>query len=183
MIFVANMTKYLLPLLGVLVLGAGCAADTSLTTDTTDDDLQTEPIMAAGTDAEDMDDDMIDGMDHDDMDHEHDASDTDASAPDTDDAEDPAGELDVALSMNMKSGNFFFEPSVINAKAGQDVNITFTESAGFHTFVIDAIDLKATVSADGTVSFTAPTTPGRYEFYCDVGSHAQLGMKGTLVVE
>jgi azurin len=34
-----------------------------------------------------------------------------------------------------------------------------------------------------TVTFTAPTTPGRYPFLCSFPGHVQVGMKGELIVE
>ena len=34
-----------------------------------------------------------------------------------------------------------------------------------------------------TVTFTAPTTPGRYEFICSFPGHFQVGMRGVLVVQ
>ncbi len=34
-----------------------------------------------------------------------------------------------------------------------------------------------------TVTFTAPTTPGRYEFLCSFPGHYQVGMRGVLIVE
>jgi azurin len=33
-----------------------------------------------------------------------------------------------------------------------------------------------------TVTFTAPSTPGRYEFLCSFPGHFQVGMRGVLVV-
>ena len=33
-----------------------------------------------------------------------------------------------------------------------------------------------------TVTFTAPTTPGRYEFICSFPGHYQVGMRGVLIV-
>lgn len=33
-----------------------------------------------------------------------------------------------------------------------------------------------------TVTFTAPSAPGKYEFVCSFPGHAQAGMKGTLTV-
>jgi uncharacterized cupredoxin-like copper-binding protein len=32
------------------------------------------------------------------------------------------------------------------------------------------------------VTFTAPTTPGRYEFVCSFPGHYQVGMRGVLIV-
>jgi len=34
-----------------------------------------------------------------------------------------------------------------------------------------------------TVTFTAPTTPGRYEFLCTFPGHYQVGMRGVLIVQ
>jgi azurin len=34
-----------------------------------------------------------------------------------------------------------------------------------------------------TVTFTAPTTPGRYEFVCSFPGHYQVGMRGVLIVQ
>lgn len=86
-------------------------------------------------------------------------------------------------TVDMTSGNFFFEPSTITAKAGQEVTLTFTENDGFHTFVIDEIDFKTQVAKDKAVTFTVPDQPGSYAFYCDVGNHRAAGMEGVLIVE
>ncbi len=72
----------------------------------------------------------------------------------------PAAETTPApKTINMKSGNFFFDPSEITAEPGQQITIRFTENVGFHTFVIDSINLVKKVEADGTVTFNAPTVP------------------------
>ena len=34
-----------------------------------------------------------------------------------------------------------------------------------------------------TVTFTAPTTPGRYQFICSFPGHYQVGMRGVLIVQ
>ena len=34
-----------------------------------------------------------------------------------------------------------------------------------------------------TVTFTAPATPGRYEFLCSFPGHYQVGMRGVLIVQ
>ena len=88
-----------------------------------------------------------------------------------------------AIHTNMLSGNFFFTPDVLRVNPGDSVSITFTENAGFHTFVIDEIGFKETVVEGGTITFTAPSEPGSYAYYCDVGSHRALGMEGVLIVE
>lgn len=97
---------------------------------------------------------------------------------------DVGGEVNVSITetVDMQTGNFYFKPSEISAAPGQTVNVRIASNDGFHTFVIDGIT-KQTVSADGTITFTAPTVPGEYPFYCDVGSHRAYGMQGTLFVE
>ena len=54
-----------------------------------------------------------------------------------------------------------------------------------HNFVIDAFNVKSNTIGSGettTVSFT-PDKTGTFEFYCSIGSHKQMGMKGNLIVE
>lgn len=100
-----------------------------------------------------------------------------------------AGALPVRLSM---AG---FDPKVITARAGQTVNLDFwnTDNAmhldggGVHTFIMDdqQIYVKIPAEARQAFSFTAPTTPGDYDFYCDTccGGKASPTMHGTLRVE
>jgi plastocyanin len=92
-------------------------------------------------------------------------------------------DVSVVLDVSVEAGNFFFKPNIVEAKAGQKVNVTFSKNAGFHTFVIDEIKTKATINEKGTITFTAPTKPGSYKFYCDIGSHRANGMEGTLIVK
>ena len=87
------------------------------------------------------------------------------------------------VSADMESGNFFFAPDTLTAAPGDKVEITFTANTGFHTFVIDEIDLKFTVAEGETFTFTVPDEPGSYSYYCDVGSHRTFGMEGTLIVQ
>ncbi len=89
----------------------------------------------------------------------------------------------VENNVNMESGNFFFAPNVINAAPSEKIKITFTKNSGFHTFVIDEMDIKFTISEGDALIITAPQTPGEYAFYCDIGSHRANGMEGTLIVK
>ena len=98
-------------------------------------------------------------------------------------SDDATDDAPVAASFSMDSGNFFFSPSSLSVEAGQEVSITFASNSGTHTFVIDEIGLNESVAAGKTITFTAPSQPGTYEYYCDVGSHQQLGMEGTLTVQ
>lgn len=89
----------------------------------------------------------------------------------------------VDVSVDMKSGNFFFEPNVIRAGAGERIKVTFTQNSGFHTFVIDEANVNFAINQGEALTFAAPTEPGEYPFYCSIGSHRSFGMEGTLIVE
>lgn len=81
--------------------------------------------------------------------------------------------------------NFKFDIPEIRVKTGDTVKITFKNAQGFHDFVIDEFKV-ATKQANGpseeTVEFVADKA-GTYEFYCSVGQHRAMGMKGNLIVE
>lgn len=81
--------------------------------------------------------------------------------------------------------NYKFEPTTLTVKKGDTVKITFKNTGGFHDFVIDEFTgAKTKQLQDGgmeVISFVADKT-GTFEFYCSVGKHREMGMKGTLVV-
>ena len=85
----------------------------------------------------------------------------------------------------VSASNFKFDKSEIRVKAGDTVKITFKNTQGFHDFVIDEFDV-ATKQGNGpseeTVTFVADKA-GTYEYYCSVGQHRAMGMKGNLIVE
>ncbi len=83
----------------------------------------------------------------------------------------------------LNGGEFFFEPAMITAQPGEELLITFGNLAGKHTFTIDELEISKPMVSGGSVSFTAPDTPGRYTYYCSEGPHKTLGMTGVLVVE
>jgi plastocyanin len=86
------------------------------------------------------------------------------------------------LAITMTAGNFFFEPSEIVAAPGQEVQITFLDIEGLHTFLIDEIEIKEPITEGRTITFRAPFVTGTYQYYCDVGAHRKLGMEGVLKV-
>lgn len=96
------------------------------------------------------------------------------------------GEVSSAVKEFTISGkNFSFTPSAIKVKKGDKVKITFQNTAGFHDFVIDEYGVatkQAQSPATEVLEFTADKI-GSFEYYCSVGTHRQMGMKGTLVVE
>ncbi|OHA03244.1 MAG: hypothetical protein A3J58_00940 [Candidatus Sungbacteria bacterium RIFCSPHIGHO2_02_FULL_52_23] len=121
-------------------------------------------------------------------------ADTDASADMTPEtpaavapvAENPSGEAvgTVVTEFIITGANYSFTPSALKVKKGDTVRITLKNSGGLHDFVIDEFGV-ATKRINGgeedTVTFVADKT-GTFEFYCSVGSHRQMGMKGTITV-
>ncbi len=81
--------------------------------------------------------------------------------------------------------NFSFTPTVIIVKKGDKVKITFENSAGFHNFAIDeyGVSTKEVKSPNTEVVEFIANKAGSFEYYCSVGSHRALGMKGVLKVE
>lgn len=105
------------------------------------------------------------------------------SGQDGDHDADPEADAVETSIVQMTSGNFFFEPAVIRAEVGQEVEVVFAENSGVHTFVIDELGVNVPISAGDSTTFTADLEPGTYAFYCSVGNHRALGMEGTLIVE
>lgn len=81
--------------------------------------------------------------------------------------------------------NYSFTPNIITVKKGDTVKITLANSGGFHDFKIDEFNVatkRVSSGATDSVTFVANKS-GSYEFYCSVGTHRAMGMKGTLVVQ
>jgi plastocyanin len=85
----------------------------------------------------------------------------------------------------VEGSNFVFMPASITVNKGDKVKITFKNTQGFHDFVIDefgAATKQGQAPFDEVIEFTADKT-GSFEYYCSVGSHRAMGMKGTLIVK
>ncbi len=94
----------------------------------------------------------------------------------------PSGKV---VEITVKGQNYSFAPNVINAKKGDTIKVTFQNTGGFHDFVIDEFNAKTKTIKDGetdTVEFVADKA-GTFEFYCSVGKHREMGMKGNLIVQ
>jgi len=88
-------------------------------------------------------------------------------------------------TFTLTANNFNFTPSEIRAQKGDRVKIILDNVDGFHDWVIDEFNAKTSKvqgPAKAEVEFTADKT-GTFEFYCSVGQHRQMGMKGNLIVE
>lgn len=84
-----------------------------------------------------------------------------------------------ANQVSIESGSFFFRPNRPEAKSGQ-IQVKVDSNSGFHTFVIDKLGVKETLTTGKTFSFAAE--PGTYEYYCDVPGHREKGMVGSLTI-
>ncbi|MBM5789834.1 hypothetical protein FJZ23_01975 [Candidatus Parcubacteria bacterium] len=178
--------KYFLLLPALALLGAGCAAAPS---------VKTEPPAPVSAEYPAPDADDVEEMPASGTETTVTVDDGTEITFETKPAEDEDVEIDdgvpvtnivlggATLKLDMVSENFSFAPKVIEAKAGENIRIMFTKNTGFHTFVIDEINLKFPIKAGEALEFKAPTTPGEYTFYCDIGSHRAFGMQGKLIVK
>ena len=90
-----------------------------------------------------------------------------------------------AKEFTVTGSNFKFDVPEIRVKEGDTVKITFKNAGGFHDFVIDEFNVAAKQQngpSEETLTFVA-SKAGTYEYYCSVGQHRAMGMKGNLVVE
>lgn len=77
------------------------------------------------------------------------------------------------------------EAPVLRVQQGDTVRIDFTNTKGFHDWVLDEFNARTPqlqAGASASVEFVADKK-GTFEYYCSVGSHRAMGMKGNLIVE
>ena len=82
-----------------------------------------------------------------------------------------------------------FNITEIRAKPGERLSVTLINkgktpkfSMGHNWILLAATKLLGPAEQD-TVTFNAPTAPGRYVFLCSFPGHYQVGMHGVLIVE
>lgn len=82
--------------------------------------------------------------------------------------------------------NYKFTPPTITVNKGDAVTIKLVNNSGFHDLKIDeyAVATKrlSTAGESETITFAADKS-GNFEYYCSVGNHRAMGMKGTLIVK
>lgn len=164
-------TKLLGALAFMLLLGAGCT--TTGTIDTQTDVNSQMPVPGSSVD------EMI--VTEGEGDLSNDIIDIQVDAEVNADADVAVGEVKL---FTVTGGNFSFSPSTMTVQKGDTVKITFVNGEGFHDFKIDDFDVSTKQIAAGvseTVEFVADKA-GSFEYYCSVGSHRAMGMKGTLTV-
>jgi plastocyanin len=87
--------------------------------------------------------------------------------------------------VNITSKNFEFSVKEIRVKLGERIKIILTNEQGLHDFVIDEFNVKTPkINGKGSqaVIFEADKA-GTFEFYCSIGTHRQMGMRGNLIVD
>ncbi len=87
--------------------------------------------------------------------------------------------------IEIDGSNFAFAPKEVRVPYGAQVKIVFKNTGGTHDLVIDEFDVRSKViqgDATDSVTFTA-NKKGSFQYYCSVGSHREMGMWGTLIVE
>lgn len=87
--------------------------------------------------------------------------------------------------LTVVGSNFKFVPNTLSVKQGDKVKIIFQNQEGTHNLRIDALNVATKIiqgSETDIVEFTADKV-GQFEYYCSIGKHRQMGMKGMLTVE
>lgn len=87
--------------------------------------------------------------------------------------------------VSLLADDFTFGVEEVRVKQGEKLTLSVTNSHGFHDLVIDELGVNSGMIPEGeTMDIEIPTDqPGTYEYYCSVGQHRELGMKGTLIIE
>ena len=87
-------------------------------------------------------------------------------------------------SFTVTGSNYAFAPKTLTVKKGDTVKIIFANAGGMHDFVIDEFNVRTNRIQGGasqTATFVADKA-GSFEYYCSVGNHRAMGMKGMLTV-
>jgi plastocyanin len=87
-------------------------------------------------------------------------------------------------TLDIKGGNFFFDPKSSDAPAGVDA-IKLESEGGQHTLVFDGGKVpgfKLEASSGRSDELKVNLKPGKYTIYCDIPGHREAGMEGTITV-
>lgn len=90
-----------------------------------------------------------------------------------------------ARTITVVGSDFSFDTSTITVNKGDTVTIIFKNTDGIHDWVVDEFNARTSrigVGKSAAVTFVANKT-GSFEYYCSVGNHRQMGMRGTLIVK
>lgn len=89
-----------------------------------------------------------------------------------------------AREIIVSGSNFKFSPAALSVKNGEKIKIIFKNEGGYHDFTINEFNVatkKINGGEEDAVEFIADKA-GQFEYYCSIGNHRAMGMRGTLVV-
>ena len=87
-------------------------------------------------------------------------------------------------TLDIKGGNFFFDPKDSDAPAGVDA-IKLESEGGQHTLVFDngkVPGFKLEANSGQSDELKVDLKPGKYTIFCDIPGHREAGMEGTITV-
>jgi plastocyanin len=85
-------------------------------------------------------------------------------------------------TLDIKGGNFFFDPKNSDAPAGVDA-VKLESEGGQHTLVFDGGKVpgfKLEAGSGKSDELKVDLKPGKYTIYCDIPGHREQGMEGTI---
>jgi len=92
-----------------------------------------------------------------------------------------------ANEVRVQAANFSFSPSEIRLHAGAEVNLTLSNPAStgvVHDLTVPALGIHVVANAGESRTVGLRGLPaGRYDAYCSIPGHADLGMRATVIVE
>jgi len=158
----------------LLLVGAGCSSSTNIEVDTPAGEI--DAGAAGGT--------QLEGTPP-----ENDTPDADINLEGSGETSGTpnalAAETGEVTTFTVTAANFAYDLKELKVKKGDKVRVVFKNAEGFHDFRIDeyAVDSgKLQAGGEKIVEFTADKA-GAFEYYCSVGKHRDMGMKGNLIVE
>jgi plastocyanin len=82
------------------------------------------------------------------------------------------------------TGQIKWDKSSLSAKAGKVTLKLVNDSSVPHAIEVEGngVEEETKIVSKSNADVTVDLKPGKYEYYCPVGNHKQLGMKGTLTV-
>ena len=92
-------------------------------------------------------------------------------------------------TVNLTATDFKFNPSEPAVKSGKVTFDMKNDGQVTHSLEIEDVtpghdqELEGTVSPGSSGTLTANLAPGKYEFYCPVDHHKQMGMTGEITVK
>lgn len=91
-----------------------------------------------------------------------------------------------AKEVVVEGSEFKFLPATLTFKKGEKIRLVFKNMGKMtHDWVVDELNVRTkqiTAGQEDAIEFT-PDKVGTFEYYCSVGLHQKMGMKGTLTVE